>query len=68
MHNLTAFIRFHATERPDATAVIYEGQRISYAELLDRARAAASWFRGEGIGPGDIVALLMKRLWMSAER
>ena len=60
MHNLTAFIRFHATERPDATAVIYEGQRISYTELLDRARAAASWLRGEGIGPGDIVALLMK--------
>ena len=60
MHNLTAFIRFHATERPDATAVIYEGQRISYAELLDRARAAASWLRGEGISPGDIVALLMK--------
>ena len=56
MHTLTAFIRFHATERPDATAVIYDGRRISYAELLDRARAAASRLRVEGIATGDLVA------------
>ena len=29
MHNLTAFIRFHATERPNDLAVVYEGARAS---------------------------------------
>ncbi len=60
MRNLTAFIRFHALRRPDAPAVVYGGTRISYAELLDRALAAAGWLRGRGIGTGDVVALVMK--------
>ena len=60
MHNLTAFIRFHAIERPEALAVVYEGQRISYAELMDRTLAAAGWLRERGVGPDDIIALLMK--------
>lgn len=60
MHNLTAFIRFHATQRPDDLAVIYEQQRISYGALLDRALAAAGWLQAQGIGEGDIVGLLMK--------
>jgi fatty-acyl-CoA synthase len=60
MHNLTAFIRFHATQRPDAVAVVYDGRRITYAELLDRGVAAAGWLRAQGIGEEDIVALVMK--------
>lgn len=60
MQNLTAFIRFHATQRPDAIAVIYEGRRISYTELLDRGIAAGAWLQAQGIEAGDIVALLMK--------
>ena len=60
MHNLTAFIRFHATERPNDLAVVYEGARITYADLLDRAVAAGAWLRREGIGEGDVVALVMK--------
>ena len=45
MHNLTAFIRFHATQRPNDLAVVYEGARITYADLLDRALAAGAWLR-----------------------
>ena len=60
MHNLTAFIRYYATQRPNDLAVIYDGTRITYAELLDRALAAGAWLRNEGIEAGDIVALLMK--------
>ncbi|MEE2687931.1 MAG: AMP-binding protein [Pseudomonadota bacterium] len=60
MHNLTSFIQFHATERPDALAVIYEDQRITYAELLDRALAASGWLLDQDIRANDIVALMMK--------
>ena len=60
MHNLTAFIRFHATQRPNSAAVIYEGKSISFAGLLDRAIAAARWLRGQGAGKNEIVAVVMK--------
>jgi fatty-acyl-CoA synthase len=60
MHNLTAFVRFHATRHPDAVAVVYDDRRIIYAELLDRGVAAAGWLRAQGIGTDDIVALVMK--------
>ena len=60
MHNLTAFIRFHATQRPNDLAVVYDGARITYADLLDRALSAGAWLRGEGIAEGDVVALVMK--------
>ena len=60
MHNLTAFIRFHATERPNDLAVVYGRARITYADLLDRALAAGAWLRKEGIKEGDVVALVMK--------
>ncbi|MBT5494687.1 MAG: AMP-binding protein, partial [Alphaproteobacteria bacterium] len=59
MHNLTAFIRFHSTQRPDAVAVVYDGRHITYAELLDRGIAAAGWLRAQGVEAEDIVALVM---------
>ena len=52
MHNLTAFIRFHSTQRPDAVAVVYDGRHITYAELLDRGIAAAGWLRAQGVEAG----------------
>ena len=60
MHNLTSFIRFHATQRPNDLAVVYNGLRITYADLLDRSIAAGAWLRDEGVREGDVVALVMK--------
>ena len=60
MHNLTSFIRFHATQRPNDLAVVYNGLRITYADLLDRGLAAGAWLRDEGVREGDVVALVMK--------
>ncbi len=60
MRNLTAFIQFRARLHPDAIAVVYDDLRISYADLLDRALRAAGWLRQQGIGGGDVIALLMK--------
>ena len=60
MHNLTAFIRFHATQRPNDLAVVYDGARITYADLLTAHFRQARGFVGEGIAEGDVVALVMK--------
>jgi len=58
--NLSAFIRFHARRNPDRLALVYEGQRITYAELWDRIEKMARYLAAQGIGEGDIVAVFMK--------
>jgi len=60
MISLSSFIRFHALRTPDRPALAYAGNRVSYAELLRRIEIAAGWLASQGIGPGDVVALLMK--------
>ncbi|OAB55328.1 acyl-CoA synthetase [Phormidium willei BDU 130791] len=60
MQNLTAFLAYHAARRPEATALTYGAQRISYAALHDRALCLAGWMQGRGIGPDSVVALVMK--------
>jgi amino acid adenylation domain-containing protein len=46
---------------PDACALEYEGQRISYAELDCRANQLSSYLRQCGIGPETRVAVFMER-------
>jgi fatty-acyl-CoA synthase len=60
MVNLSAFIRFHAERDPDRLALVYEGQRISYAEFHERIELTARFLSSRGIGEGDIVAVFMK--------
>ncbi|MEQ8393572.1 AMP-binding protein [Thalassobaculum sp.] len=60
MQNLTTFLRYHADRRPEAPAILYGDARITYRDLLDRALRLAGWMRGEGVGEGTIVALVMK--------
>src|SRR5215472_4833783 len=57
---LSSFVRFHAVRAPERPAVAYAGAHISYAELMRRIESAAGWLAARGIGPGDVVALLMK--------
>lgn len=57
------FIRRHAEERPDKVAVIDkaaggEGRRWTYAEMEAEILRWAVWFREQGVGRGDRVALL----------
>jgi long-chain acyl-CoA synthetase len=49
----------HAEVRPDHVAVVYEDQRISFAELVERIERLAAGLADLGIGPGDAVALLL---------
>ena len=44
---------------PDATALVFERERVSFAELDRRANRVAGALRARGVGPGDQVAMLM---------
>ncbi|HYN21123.1 MAG TPA: amino acid adenylation domain-containing protein [Thermoanaerobaculia bacterium] len=50
-----------AERTPDALAVAGNGVRLTYAELLDQARALASRLRELGVGPESIVAVCTER-------
>lgn len=60
MINLTSFVAYHARCAPGREAMLYAEERITYGDLLDRAGRVAGWLQGRGIGPGAVVAVLMK--------
>jgi fatty-acyl-CoA synthase len=60
MINLSSFIAFHARRTPDRCALKYRGEGISYASFDRRIRKVGGWLGSRGIGPGDVVAVLMK--------
>ena len=49
------------TLRPDATAVVFEGEELTYEELNSRANRAAHVLQQIGIGPDTFVGLYMPR-------
>jgi fatty-acyl-CoA synthase len=57
---LSSFIRFHAQRTPEQAALVYGDSRITYVELMRRIETTAGSLAARGIGPGDVVALLMK--------
>ncbi|MEC0952365.1 amino acid adenylation domain-containing protein, partial [Bacillus velezensis] len=50
-----------AKETPDARAVVYDGQILTYHELNERANRIAAALRSNGVGPESVVALLTGR-------
>ena len=60
MINLSSFIRYHATRTPQRTAIVYKDRRISFAEFYQRIERAAGYLAARGIGPNDVVAVMMK--------
>jgi fatty-acyl-CoA synthase len=44
---------------PDAEAVIFPSERLTFSQLADDAELAARALRGLGVGPGDHVGVLM---------
>jgi len=54
-------LRPQVEQNPDAVALIWEGEELSYAELNARANQVAHSLRDAGIGPEDVVALAVPR-------
>ena len=60
MINLSSFIAFHARQTPERCALKYRGEEIAYAAFNERIRIVGGWLASRGIGPDDVVAVLMK--------
>ncbi|HET8643043.1 MAG TPA: amino acid adenylation domain-containing protein, partial [Pseudonocardiaceae bacterium] len=58
---LHELIEAQARRTPDATAVVYEGRRLTYAELDELAGRVAGYLVARGVGPEQVVAVAMPR-------
>jgi fatty-acyl-CoA synthase len=58
--SIVDIVEAQAKKRPDAVAIYYLDQAISYAQLNTRANRYAHWALSQGIGRGTAVALLME--------
>ena len=56
--NTTEFLMITSSIVPDRTAMAFEGKRVSYGDLSDRANRLANALIGFGVGKGDMVAAL----------
>ncbi|MDB4948388.1 MAG: lgrB [Gemmatimonadetes bacterium] len=59
--SIPALFTEHAAATPDAPAVVFAGERLSYAELDARANRIARRLHTLGVGPGDRVGVAMER-------
>ena len=55
-----AFFRT-AQASPDATALLWDNQRLSYGALAQRARRLAAWLTAQGVRSGDPVAISLPK-------
>ncbi len=58
---LHQLIETQAARHPDAIALVFEGQHLSYAELNRRANRIAHHLRQLGVGPDVLVGLAVER-------
>src|SRR5215213_1864805 len=54
-------IEEQARRTPETAALVFEQERLSYAELNARANQLAHYLRGCGVGPESLVGILMER-------
>ena len=74
MRTLPVVIDELAERLGDAPALLSERECLSFRQLADRARGYACWARDQGLGAGDVVALLMPNrpeymaIWLGLSR
>ena len=59
--SLTELFERQVEQRPEATALLWEEQRVSYEELNRRANQLGHYLRRLGVGPESLVALVLER-------
>lgn len=59
MFELSTLIARHAKYRPDANAVVFENERLTYGEFSVRVNRVANMLCALGIGKGDKVATVL---------
>ncbi|GAA3204329.1 long-chain fatty acid--CoA ligase [Actinocorallia longicatena] len=59
MYSLASVLDQHAQRRPGKTVLVQEDRRITAGELRDRVGALARGLLGAGVGPGDVVGVLL---------
>lgn len=55
---LAEVVEEHARDRPEASALLSNTERLTYGDLARRQRLYARWALAEGLGKGEVVALL----------
>lgn len=61
MRTLTDYLDDAAAKQPDAPAVEFQGETLTYADLHARSTALAETLLGQGIGAGDRVGLWLRK-------
>src|ERR1700752_3825710 len=59
--SIPALFAQHVPRTPQAVAVAFEGRGVTYRELDEAANRLAQLLTGQGVGPGECVALLVER-------
>lgn len=60
MVSVTASVAWWARTEPQRLALVFGDQRLSYGDLQQRVEQVAALLHARGVGPGAVVALLMK--------
>jgi fatty-acyl-CoA synthase len=58
-HTFGEILRDIAHEHPDREAIVFEDQRVTFAQLIGRVERLAVGFQAMGIGLGDNVAVIL---------
>lgn len=60
---LSALFSQQAAKRPQQPAVVAIDRTLTYAELENQANAVAAKLKQQGVGPGSLVGVVMKKGW-----